>query len=388
MTRAPTVQILGVDPANKGACLMLIAAQRELADRFPGARFAMDFTTTPVEARLRYGLWAAAPARSPRGAPMSRLGRLAPAGLRRKLGVVTDDEIDVVLDASGFAYGDFWGAAKFDRRVGRPSIAWRRDGKAVAFLPQAWGPFSDAGFAHAVAEALGRADIVFARDDASFAHLRAAGAQGVRQAPDFTNLLAPRPTPETEAHRGAGVLIPNAKMLEARGEDAREGYLRFLEAAAATLRDCAGETLILIHEGAGDRRIADELGGRLDAPPPILEIEDPLEAKALLAGAGAVISSRFHGLVSALSCGAPSLACGWSHKYEALMADYDCPELSVSLSDEAGWRALLDRFGAAVKHGDLRATVLAAAVREKAKSAAMWDAVEETLRVRLARRGV
>jgi len=77
--RAPTIRILGVDPANKGACLMLIAAQRALGARFPGARFAMDFTTTPVEARLRYGLWAAAPAASPRGVPMSRIAALAPA---------------------------------------------------------------------------------------------------------------------------------------------------------------------------------------------------------------------------------------------------------------------------------------------------------------------
>jgi colanic acid/amylovoran biosynthesis protein len=376
---APTVRIIGVDPANKGACLMLLAATRELGRRFPGARFAVDIAA-PVEMRLRYGLWGVLPTAWRGRVNVSRLMSAIPAGARHKLAILTDAEVDVVLDASGFAYGDFWGAAKFARRVGGPSLRWRAEGKTAVFLPQAWGPFSEPGFAPAVAAALNRADLVFARDDESARHLADAGVTSARLAPDFTNLISAAGIEAPPEAAGKAILIPNAKMLAARGESARGAYLAFMSAAAETLGRCADGVAILIHEGAGDRRLADALNASLPRPLPILEPQDELVAKAILAAAPAVISSRFHGLVSALSSGVPSMACGWTHKYEALMADYDSAAFAVALDDEAHWRAQLGGFTEAVAGGGLAQRVAAAAAAQKTRSRAMWDVVEATIR--------
>jgi polysaccharide pyruvyl transferase WcaK-like protein len=42
------------------------------------------------------------------------------------------------------------------------------------------------------------------------------------------------------------------------------------------------------------------------------------ELKAILGGCDAIVSSRYHSLVAALSMGVPCLAVGWHHKYHEL----------------------------------------------------------------------
>ena len=59
------------------------------------------------EARARLGLYQKASLRK-YGFQWGYLLSLMPPKLRGRFGIVTDHEIDVVLDASGFAYGNQW----------------------------------------------------------------------------------------------------------------------------------------------------------------------------------------------------------------------------------------------------------------------------------------
>ena len=74
-----------------------------------------------------------------------------------------------------------------------------------------------------------------------------------------------------------------------------------------------------------------DLNTQLSKPLKIVREPDPLYLKGILGTCSLVISSRYHGLMSALSQGVPCIATGWSHKYQALLEDYGCTEYLLPL---------------------------------------------------------
>ena len=383
----PAVMVTGVSPANKGATLMLRAVQGELARRMPGARVASPLRLPggplPNAAeRVALNLWTALPEPWNRGGAKGQARAAALSALatgRGVMPVIRARDVDAVLDASGFAYGDFWGARKFADRLGGQAARWKEMGRKVIALPQAWGPFEEEGFAEAVRKGLAPVDLVFARDPQSLGFLEAAGVEA-ELAPDFTNLLSPGLPGELERLRGGMLLVPNGKMIEAGG--AEGAYLDFLARAARTLEGM-GETRVLIHEGEGDRDLARKLNAAREAageePLEVVDPGDPLAVKAAIGASGALISSRFHGLVSALSAGVPALACGWSHKYRALLDDYGAGERIVDLKTPEGWDAALSGFADWAGGAETRPALREAASREKGRAAAAWDRIEAVL---------
>lgn len=371
-----TVLIIGIDTANKGACLMLDAVRERMSSRFGKTRFVVDFRT-PIDARLELGLWATWPS-SWKSLRLTPLGNMLPRSISARFGIVSENEVDIVVDASGFAYGDYWGVDKFRRRVATPIRRWKAANKTIIMMPQAWGPFDPADFGETVADALRHADLAFARDPESARHLRAAGVRKFSQAPDFTTLLDPSKTEATEQWKGHAFLVPNAKMIATGDEVLRERYIRFLISAADMLSQISSRTSILVHESRSDRPLAEAV----QSERPNLQIVLPTDhraAKAMLAGASAVISSRFHGLVSALSSGVPSFACGWSHKYQALMEDYGSSRFMADIHSEETWAPSLSAFRDAVVSGSLKASLESAAREQKSRTEAMWTEIFDVI---------
>lgn len=377
------VEILGVFERNKGALLMLEAIRQRILQDFPDAEFAVP-RSMPGAARERLGVLGVIRG----GGLRARLVSCLPKGLLRARGLVRQSDVDVILDASGFGYGDFWGLAKLQDRLAGTVLKWRRPGKVAILLPQALGPFEGAGMRQAMAEAASGLDLIFVRDDISLKHLTSAGISGdkVVLAPDFTNLLeAPLPA-ELEPLRGASFVIPNEKMVAGERAGGREAYVRLLAYAAAAIAASGRAVHLLVHEGAADRALAEEVNGVLPSPLPVVDLPSPLDTKAVIATADLIVSSRFHGLVSALSSGVPVLACGWSHKYDALLADYGVREFSLAVPAEAEWAQQLQALLSAAGSADFRAKLKQAAEEQKRRTRAMWAlAIDTAQRARAAK---
>src|SRR5690606_11778492 len=105
------------------------------------------------------------------GVNSEALGEFIPKSIRRGMGFVLEREIDVILEGSGFAYGDFFGAHKAEIKMLNHFPKWKSHGIKVIMLPQAFGPFSDEKIRNNMRNILRNSDLVFARDPYSYDYL-------------------------------------------------------------------------------------------------------------------------------------------------------------------------------------------------------------------------
>lgn len=365
------IEVLGVSEHNKGAVLMLEAIRAEIKRAFPSARLAVPGTMSPT-ARRALNVMAVLPERG--GGLRTRVRRLLPRAIRQRLGFASVEDVSVLLDASGFGYGDFWGESKLERRLVNRLTGWRKSGRVAIMLPQALGPFDTGRMASLFGRAADLLDLIWVRDNVSLGHVqRVVRKPHVRRAPDFTNLLHP-PLPAEHADlEGASLIITNEKMITGDRASQRTAYLAFLRMVAETLQRSGRHPALVVHEGEKDRRLADELNALLDFPLRVVDLPSPLDTKAVIGAAELIISSRFHGLVSALAAGVPALACGWSHKYNELMSDYGVQDASVSIAEPDRWQEALDSFLLDSQSAAYRQRLSEHAKAQRALSRSMWD---------------
>ena len=322
---------------NKGAELMLYAIIQKINERYPNAKISIapvyggsDDTFEKMRDLKLYpkaSIWK-------KGVDFGRIAEFMPnKDLLRKYGLIFNSEVDVVLDAAGFSYSDQWGP-NTSRELSVSSKQWKKNDTKFIMLPQALGPFRDPKIQKYVKRWAKNADLIFPREKDSYQYLTdLVGKQDkIKQFPDFTNLVKGTLPEGYDASNKRIALVPNYRMIDMTSQKEGDAYLPFMIRCAKYLVAQNQQPFILVHEGNNDRMLAEKISETVGGIPIITET-DPLHIKGILGSCDATIGSRFHGLVSALSQGVPSLATGWSHKYQRLFEDYMFIEGLVSVLD-------------------------------------------------------
>jgi colanic acid/amylovoran biosynthesis protein len=323
--------------ANKGAELMLLSVLKAVGDRFPKAKFVMapNNMSAPYKQRAVLGLYQKVWLHRYR-LQWGYLGILLPKYIRDLFGLVLDSEIDVVLDASGFSYSDQIGTVGISA-ASRALKKWKNNGTKVIFLPQAFGPFKNKSSIDSIKYIIKNADLIFPRDIVSYKYLIdiCDDTKNIHLAPDFTCLLNGTIDDKFDSKLHQFCIIPNSRMIEKTSKKEADNYIIFMANCCKHLYRIKQNPFILIHEENNDYFIGNEIVSQSNLKMDIIKQTDPLKIKGLISQCSGVISSRYHGLISALSQGIPALATGWSHKYEMLFSDYDFSDgiISVLASD-------------------------------------------------------
>ncbi len=388
------VEIHGTGTHNRGAELMAIAIIEQLRQRYSdplivvGERFGTvedlekyDLHTTWEQPEKLHRYAYAILRRLVRGLPYIGESKIEKAYLRftkrfspKWSRMVDPSRIDIVIDASGFAFSDQCAPRNAHALV--RLMNGRRPGKPLLLLPQALGPFNMPIVANATQELVERAEFCMARDAVSLEEIKrlVPDSQQVFLFPDFTPLVDPIPPENAQQIPDDFVaIVPNYRMLDKT--DNPKVYLEFLANACNALKKAGQEVVFVVHDAKEDLKVMklleDEIG-----QPTIFQHADPRVLKQVLGRASFVIGSRFHALVSSLSGSVPCIAAGWSHKYPELLKQFDCAELHLAeLSDEQKLNELLTTLTTAESNQAIRRKIHAAVEKTKTRIQEMWDMV-------------
>ncbi|MCQ2089723.1 MAG: polysaccharide pyruvyl transferase family protein [Fibrobacter sp.] len=334
----------GCETHNKGAELMLYAIIQEIERLFPNATVYFDvgaipqgfgYLKTPLKLKEK---------------PIEKWNRLYYKlhiyGIVRRLHLLSFFDFindvhaiknaDYFLDASGFRFSDQWNWS--ERTIQQKRKLWSQQAKygcKMVFLPQAFGPFEKESSKRHLSDMASYADLIMPREQISFEYIKNSGVvnmKKVRQYSDFTSLVHGI-FPERFAHlKNAVCIIPNSRMID-KGAIAFDDYIHFLTGIIETARQKNFSVYLLNHEGHSDEVLAYKCREFLKDEIEVVSGLNALEVKGLISTSRLVVSSRFHGVASALNSCVPCLATSWSHKYAELFKDYGLDDCILPLHD-------------------------------------------------------
>lgn len=341
------VFINGTNNANKGAELMFCAICQQLEKRYPGSEVIIpSYMESPYSSanlvfqhRRFYKI-------------IDFLAKYKVAGILRKLHLpyvfflrngIAHRDMDVMFSAHGYGFGDVWQKDVESGRIQRDYLKkLHKNGTKSIFLPQAFGPFTNPGSIATGKAILEYADMVCAREEPSYEHLKGLGA-------DLSNVcIYPDFTANVEGTKGitilkeAIVLIPNKRMITEAGVTV-EDYCQLFEIMLFYADKESKDVVLFNHESSGDIELCNEINAHFGDKYKVVSGLNALDTKGALSMAYAVVSSRFHGVANCLSSNVPVIASSWNSKYEMLFKDYGLKDMIIDLKGPDSINRLLPK---------------------------------------------
>lgn len=392
------IEISGAGFINKGAQLMLITVIQKISSLLPGVEFCVNPHAGSYRERSSMNLHQLFPAiaypeynRVPYYYAAGKfIDRLIPKRLVELYGAVRFQDPDVLLDISGYSIGGGW-PWQVSRNMALLTQFYHDQGKPVVFLPQAFGPFPEPEHIKYFKKIVRTSDLLYARDQQSYAFAQEHHNHGdgkIHLAPDMTIFCKPsQHVRDSNAMlHSCAAIVPNVRILDKGSAKLGSRYVELLANVAKRFIHHGLTPYILIHEAG---RMDYELGCKIAEAAglgegTVVRSDDPLVLKSMLGSCSLVVGSRFHALVSALSMLTPSIALGWSHKYEQLMQDFGVSDFLFR--DDEPEEQLIEMIDRALDDGE--STRIRNNIREKlcgmqTVNDDMWEHVSTLIQERL-----
>lgn len=376
----------GIETNNKGAELMLYAILQEIERKYPEAEIFLPYKAAQKDmSYLHTSLQV-------RNMPLMRLRKLIvrmriPGIMYRLLRIdtsfITEENMvkdaDYFIDASGFSISDQWNPRI--TTVNKWKYLCRKYGGSKArmiFLPQAFGP-ANRYETRAILQCLSNyATLIMPREDVSEDWLLKSGVNKdkIRRYPDFT-VLVEGVFPAKYEHLKDGIcIIPNSRMID-KGAISKEQYLSVLGRMINIFKESGHKVYLLNHEGPKDAELAAECAGKAKNDSEVVTGLNALEVKGLISTAYLCVSSRFHGVISALNSCVPCLSTSWSHKYAELYKDYELSNCVLDLQDLPGMESRIRELCQPETNARMRDHLADQKIRMKKNAITMWKEVWE-----------
>lgn len=254
-------------------------------------------------------------------------------------------ECDVVLDlGNGDLFSDIYGLDYF-YLVTCHRIAALAQRVPLVLSPQTIGPFRQDHLKPLVKQLSERCEKVFTRDTESRLLLEELGVAGVEQCVDVAFRLPftrPQVTPGRKINLGLNVsgLLYHDATTGRFGFGLKEDYRTLIRTLISTLNSHPDVSLVLVPhvvggEDAADTGICKQLS-REFALPMAPEFASPVEAKNFIAGLDALIASRMHATIAAVSSGVPAIPLAYSRKFRGVLRSVDYPLVCDLLTEDVG----------------------------------------------------
>jgi polysaccharide pyruvyl transferase WcaK-like protein len=305
-------------------------------------------------------------------------------------------DADAVLDVSGGdSFSDLYGQQRFEL-ITRPKEMTLRQGRPLILLPQTYGPFDQAANEVRARSVVRASALALARDDESYAALRALGGNGDRghdhchTGVDLAFELDAHEPRDPEVVRrpdDAPLVGLNISGLVYNDPEAavrfgfRADYRDVVHQLIDRLLTRADARVVLVahvlapsETGESDpqacRSVAQTFADhdRRDRLVVATPVDDPSETKGLISRFDWFCGTRMHSTIAALSSGVPAASISYSGKAAGVFATCDQAEhvadlrrLSTAEVVDRVWRSWLDRARARESLTRRLPTVLATA---------------------------